>query len=685
MPDQISQVRAAAKAVIMGDDQSNAAVQGERRMSLTVALIATLSLAAPVEARDADGWLQQSEALYASGDFRAALEAAEKARALDQADPWARLAWIRALAAVDPDAARRAMPGLHDPSALQAMPGEERARLETALGYLCLDLGIEPMAAMFFGDVPPETGSHPKAQAGLAILAVRRGNSRQALVHFSAARVTVRLDSSLAELERDARYEVVLNDFATARDLRDANNAGRAYAVLDELRPNHPDTLRARADLAELRGDAPARERALRDLLAVDREAPGAASQLVDTLLEQNRPYDAFVVARDLAPTRLAMDPGLQAIERDWVSHIEAALGSRWRNGEVDHDHFDLPQLQLAWAGSHPRFGRMRLAIDGLYPESDRVPAGEPFGSLVALPALTPSQSDKGVGLLTQWAPRNGFVVELGATPSDFAVSNLVGALRFTVDMPEGGYWSFGVDRRAVSDSLLSFAGTEDPLDGSHWGGVTRNRAFLGARFGGEDYSIYGTLSGAVLDGQRVDSNAQWRADTGFWKRAVESHGWSANVGGTLTAMSFGANRSRFTLGHGGYFSPNKYLSVGPVFELLGRSDERSFRVEGGLSWQAVREDSSPFFPTDSALQAASGDPRYPGDSREGLGARLAASVEWRVSNRAVAGLRLEGVHGEDAEEVRIQVYTRRWDGAISEPVRDPPAAMLPSDFYVLN
>jgi hypothetical protein len=47
--------------------------------------------------------------------------------------------------------------------------------------------------------------------------------------------------------------------------------------------------------------------------------------------------------------------------------------------------------------------------------------------------------------------------------------------------------------------------------------------------------------------------------------------------------------------------------------------------------------------------------------------------------------VRLEGVRGEDANEVRLQVYTRRWDGAISEPVRNPPFAMLASDNYFLN
>ena len=653
-------------------------------MGLTVALIATLTLAASAPMpQDAAEWRARSESLYSQGDFRGALEAADRARQLAPSDPWARYAWVRALAAVDPDAARRAMPGIESDEALKAFPDEERARFETALGYLCLDLGIEPLAALHFGEVPASSASHPQAQAGLAILAVRRGNERLALEHFGAARATVRQDPSLAELERNTRYDVVLNEFTTARDLRDANAAGRAYSVLDELRPNHPATLQARADLANLRGDMPARERALRDLLEVDPNAPGAASELADTLLALNQPYDAYDIARRMAPDRLSRDPALQAIEREWIPHFEIALDGGWRNGQTDHDRLDLPGVQLAWAGSDARWGRLRVQAQAQYPESDRVPSGEPFGTSVALPAPSDTQSDKGIGGIVQWAPRNGLRLELGTTPTSFMVSNLVGALRFRFNSASGAL-SVGIDRTPVEESLLSYAGAVDPLSGTTWGGVIRDRAYLGGNVGDDSFTLYGAIAASNVEGHRVDSNTEWRADAGFLHRAMSGQRWIARVGGTVEALSFSANRSHFTLGHGGYFSPEKFLSVGPVFEVEGRRDERSFRIEGGVTWQEVREESSDYFPTDAALQAASGDPRYPGDSRDGIGLRLAASMEWRVTSRAVAGVRIEGVRGENADEVRLQVYARRWDQPMTDPVQQPPVPMRVRPYYIL-
>ena len=409
-------------------------------MLLTVAMIATLALAASAESpRDASGWRDWSDTLYAQGDYRGALDAAGHAREIDRTEPWARYAWVRALAAVDPDRARIAMPGLQDPATVQQMAIEDRARLDAALGYLCLELGLEPLAALHFSEVPAGTPSHAEAQAGLAILAVRRGDSRQALVHFEAARVSGKLDPSLAELERETRFQVALHEFTTARDLRDANAASRSYAVLDELRPNHPATLRARADLAQLRGDAPARERALRDLLAVDRSAPGAASQLVDTLLELRRPSEALFVARDLAPERLASDPMLQSIERNWVSHFDAAVAWRAARRRCGLGSSRCAATATCLGDEQSALGpfphRRRRAGTGC-----RCRRGGPAPMAVRRrsPVATDSQDEDGLGVLAQWAPRAGLVIELGHTSPSFPVANIVGALRFRVDSEEG-------------------------------------------------------------------------------------------------------------------------------------------------------------------------------------------------------------------------------------------------------
>jgi len=57
-------------------------------MLLTVAMIATLALGAPAESpRDASGWRDWSDTLYAQGDYRGALDAAGHAREINHSDP----------------------------------------------------------------------------------------------------------------------------------------------------------------------------------------------------------------------------------------------------------------------------------------------------------------------------------------------------------------------------------------------------------------------------------------------------------------------------------------------------------------------------------------------------------------------------------------------------------------------
>ena len=201
-------------------------------MSRTLALLALLTLALPAGAQqDPVDWRARIAALEAAGDDVGALAAAEQARSIDNGDPWTRYTWVRALARVDPVAARGALPGLQDPARLQQLATEERAELASALAYLCLDLDVDHLAAEHFAEVPEGTPAYASAQAGLAILAVRRGDSRQALVHFAAARVAGPLDAALAELERETRFQSALRQFLTARDLRDANGAARALGT----------------------------------------------------------------------------------------------------------------------------------------------------------------------------------------------------------------------------------------------------------------------------------------------------------------------------------------------------------------------------------------------------------------------------------------------------------------------
>ena len=340
-------------------------------MGLTVALIATLALAAsaPVP-QDAAGWRAQSEALYAQGDFPRRPRGGRHARVSSnrripghathgsapspRSTPMQRGARCRVSRADE---------------ALKAFPDEDRARLRDGVG-LPLPRPRHRTAGGLALRRSPRLGRKPSAGAGRArhpgrparqraarARAFRRGaHDRAGSTRRSRNSSAIRAMTSCCTSSRPPA--TCATPMPPGAPIPCSTNCGR----ITRRRCRHARTSRTCA------ATCPRGSVRLRDLLEVDPKAPGAASELSDTLLALNRPYDAYDVARRMAPERLARDAALQAIEREWVPHFEVALDGAWRSGQTDHDRLDLPGVQIAWSGSDARWGRLRLQAEALLP-----------------------------------------------------------------------------------------------------------------------------------------------------------------------------------------------------------------------------------------------------------------------------------------------------------------------------
>lgn len=627
---------------------------------------------------EAPAWRERADALLEAGNPAGALEAATRAREIDDG-PWSRFVWAKALARLDPEAARAALPVLFHDDGDGGRPGDD-AGLDQALGWLGVDLGLGDMAARRFAAVPPGTGEFAGAQAGLAVLAARTGDPEAALLHLERSAAARPLSPDLAKLADELRLSHARARFSAALAAGDANEAGLQFERLLELAPGSATALRAEADLALLRGDPRARERALRALLAVSPGDEDAARLWVDSLLAERRPLEALAAARAVAPRRVDGDPRLQAIERRFTPHAEAALLGRERRGGAGRDDLAERGALLAASGSGAGHGRWRLAMDARSLDAGVSPAALPFGAESAPALPSPAQEASGALLWVQWAPRAGLALELGRSAGGFAVHQTCGAVRLELD-GAASVLRVGVERVRVEDSLLSFAGTRDPVSGERWGGVVSERAYFAGSRGDASAGLYGSLSAEALVGEGVDDNSAWRAGVGFWRALAAGGDWRLQLGGDVTAFAFRDDRSQFTLGHGGYFSPRSFVSAGPTLSLRRDGGGLSLAVDAGLSWQHLRREASDYFPGRPALQSAQGDPRYPGSSRDGVGARLAASAEWRLAANRVAGLRLEAMTGEDYDEIRLQFYARLWGRDLVAPAARPPWPAAARDF----
>ena len=85
----------------------------------------------------------------------------------------------------------------------------------------------------------------------------------------------------------------------------------------------------------------------------------------------------------------------------------------------------------------------------------------------------------------------NNFGLRFGSTPRAFPVKNLIGGFRYR---PSGGPITLTFERDSVKDTLLSYAGAQDPITKRVWGGVIANAGSLGADFGDEKSGVYFNL-----------------------------------------------------------------------------------------------------------------------------------------------------------------------------------------------
>ncbi|HEY0294494.1 MAG TPA: cellulose synthase subunit BcsC-related outer membrane protein, partial [Bordetella sp.] len=264
------------------------------------------------------------------------------------------------------------------------------------------------------------------------------------------------------------------------------------------------------------------------------------------------------------------------------------------------------------------------------------------------------SQRASGVGLALGYEARD-WMADLGTTPLGFEHTNVVGGaeLRGAINPQKGSWYTVGASRRAVTDSVTSFAGTRDSRTGDSWGGVTATGVHgqIGVdRPAGGAYA-YGSF--ASLNGKNVASNTRAEVGTGVYWYLQRSANSLLTAGLNLGGMFYNKNESSFTYGNGGYFSPQSFYSLSVPVTWAQRSDRFSYKLQGSVGLQHYRASSEPYFPTSSAMQSAavsaasaiglSDNAIHPGQSSTGIGYSLSAAGEYRLTRNltmgAVAGM----------------------------------------------
>ncbi|MGE5270985.1 MAG: cellulose synthase subunit BcsC-related outer membrane protein, partial [Thiohalocapsa sp.] len=218
--------------------------------------------------------------------------------------------------------------------------------------------------------------------------------------------------------------------------------------------------------------------------------------------------------------------------------------------------------------------------------------------------------------------------------------------------------------RKPITDSLLSYAGTKDPVSGLTWGGVVKTGGDVLVSYDDGFVGAYAGGGGWFIDGKSVKSNSEVEGLVGAYVRPYRTGLNAFKVGLNLSVWAYDKNLRFFTFGQGGYFSPQTYFNVGVPLEYSGRSGRLTYLVGGAIGVQHFHEDRSPFYPLEpakqAALQAAGNRGFYGARTKTGPAFSGRGQVEYQLDNGFSMGA-LAGVdNAQDFTEGIAKLYLRK-------------------------
>lgn len=416
---------------------------------------------------------------------------------------------------------------------------------------------------------------------------------------------------------------------AEARVARARGELGRSLRLVESAGARRLEHLRNSGQLAE--------ERLTRQALNPSRGGPGPA-QLHDPLTAQIA--QELILARDEAAT--------------WVQ-AGAMLGSRTGDAGLSRlTTLIMPtEISMPMPGNMP--GRIVLGLDAVALNAGRLNtdsnAARVFGqNALAAPGTFRAgrETAEGAALRLAYLGRN-FRVDIGSTPLGFGRTNVVGGAEVVPRINEQLRLRLSIERRAVTDSMLSYAGQPESVAGARWGSVVRTGGR--AQLEWAPTARFGTYAGAgynLFRGDNVQDNARLDAGIGAYYAVLREQNQQLTMGVDLRYFGFDRNLGGVTFGQGGYFSPQRNVIASLQADYIARWGDWSLRTIGAVGYQNFRTASTPLFPTNAALQsqvvaAASADPTIPtsnaGTRSSGITGSIFGNLEYAASPNLRLGL----------------------------------------------
>lgn len=390
-----------------------------------------------------------------------------------------------------------------------------------------------------------------------------------------------------------------------------------------------------------------------------------------------NEPFEppssiAALDTANLSPARRALD----TILRDRTGYLVQGLSVRSNNGESGLSK--ITDVEAPFEARMP-VGDLNVAlrVTPVHVSSGSVKSDSAtrFGGGTANPAG--SQSDTGVGLAVAVEnPDEGLKADIGVSPLGFLYDTIVGGASVSRPFSQGSNFRYGVNvsRRPVTDSVTSFAGSEDKRTGEKWGGVTANGGRGDLSYDNQKLGVYGYASLHELLGNNVEDNTRLELGSGIYWYLRNTPTDTLTLGISGSVMGFKENQGYYTYGQGGYFSPQRFFSLGVPVRWAQSFDRFSYQIKSSVGIQHIEQDAVDYFPGHSGYQndPTRGDPKYAKDSKTGIGYSFNAAAEYRLSSRFYLGGEVGLDNAQDYRQYVGNAYLRYLFEDLSGPMPLP-------------
>lgn len=258
----------------------------------------------------------------------------------------------------------------------------------------------------------------------------------------------------------------------------------------------------------------------------------------------------------------------------------------------------------------------------------------------------TDSQNGNGVEL-NMALSGDSYRVDIGSTPLGQDMSTLVGGVKWSPKLSNYLTLILTGERRAVTDSLLSYIGLKDKYSGDSWGQVTKNGGSAQLSYDDGDAGFFVGGGGYSYIGNNVASNTSVNANAGVYLRPWHDDYRQLQTGLSVSWMNFSKNLSYYTYGQGGYFSPQNYVSVSLPVDFSQKIDNWKLSLGGSVGYQSYTQDKSDYFPNDPEAQRMlqqladmgfTKEAQYGSKSQNGIGYTFRAGLDYNLNKNMTVG-----------------------------------------------